>query len=197
MDYFATNDAVFKMLFADDNGNTDLLQALLAATFGVEKSEIKGLKIKNVELSPETVKDKYCRIDINAEINNALIDVEMQMSNDPHFAERLLFYWAKLFVSPLKRGNDYSKLKNCVSIAFLNHNLYKHRDYHSTFEVYDKMHKRAFTDKLQMHIYELHKVPKELILKNNNNELEWLKFLTAKSDEELEMLVTQTQNPDI
>ena len=193
IEYFATNDAVFKMLFEDEDG-LDLLKSLLAATLKTEKKDIGNLKINNSELSPDKATGKFCRLDISAEMNNTLLDIEMQVGNEEYFAERFLFYWCKLYTGTLKRGNKYEKLKKCISIAFLGYKLYGHRDFLSEFTVFDAKHKKAFTDKLKMYVYELPKLPKQLL--ESDSEVLWLKLLNATTEKELDML-TQTQNQDI
>jgi predicted transposase/invertase (TIGR01784 family) len=193
MDYFPTNDIVFKMLFVDD-ANQELLKSLLSATLKINKADIQGLEIQNPEITPENVKDKFCRLDINVKMNNSLVNIEMQVANQEHFEERILYYLSKLYISPLKRGHKYSKLKQSISLAFIDFKLYKHKDYHSAFELFDREHRTTFTNKFELHIYELKKLSKELTA--STDELLWLQFLNAKTDKEIEMLA-QSQNQDI
>ena len=52
-----------------------------------------------------------------------------------------------------------------------------------------------FTDKLSIHIFELPKVPKELI--TGDTKQQWMELIKADSKEALEMVRTSTSSPDI
>lgn len=51
------------------------------------------------------------------------------------------------------------------------------------------------TDKLSIHIFELPKVPKELI--SGDNKQKWMELIKADSEEALEMVRVTTENPAI
>ena len=51
--------------------------------------------------------------------------------NDPDYRDRTLFYWAKLYSSELKSGEDYSELKQTITINIINFNMFEGADYHT------------------------------------------------------------------
>ncbi|MCH5347860.1 MAG: Rpn family recombination-promoting nuclease/putative transposase [Oscillospiraceae bacterium] len=179
-------DIVFKMLFADENNN-DILEALLSAILDIPPNELHNVIVKNPEINPKHIDEKYYRLDLNMTIGNQLVNAEMQSYYDGFFKERAYLYNSKQFSSQLDEGEDYSKLCPCISINFMDYIAFKdHDDYHSKFGVWDVEHNNRLTDKMEIHFFELKKV-KGTPDKNNLKKL-WLQFLKAETKEEFAML---------
>lgn len=129
---------------------------------------------------------KFSRLDLNLKMNGQLVNVEIQVKNDNDYRDRTLFYWANLYTSELKSGEPYGQLKKAISINIINFNMFNGKDYHTEVQATIKETNELFTDKFNIHFFELKKVSKRLN-PNNRREL-WLQFLNAESEEELEML---------
>jgi predicted transposase/invertase (TIGR01784 family) len=195
--YFFTNDVVFKKIFGDEK-NRESLIPFLSAVLEIPKSSMSNIVVKNPEITPENVVDKFCRLDLSLSINNANINVEMQVGKEENFGDRLLLYWAKMYSGTLEKGNDYDELKTCVSLAFVDFDMFpKYRDipqFHYNFTVSEKVLGFALSDKLNAQIVELRKVPDST--NTEDDKLMWLNLLKAKSKEEIDMLA-QTGTAEI
>ena len=70
--------------------------------------------------------DKLGIIDVRATINGKNpIDIEMQILDNHDIEKRILFYWSKLYLKQIDRGDDYNKLNRSISIIFLDYEIEK------------------------------------------------------------------------
>ena len=179
-------DIVFKMLFGNEN-NKDILKAFLSDMLDIPESELHNIRIKNPEIEPTSINEKYYRLDLNLDIGDQLVNIEMQVRSEKYYPDRTLLYWSKLYSSQLEEGEPYSKLCPCISINILDFILFgEHEDVHSEFSVWDVEHNKKLSDKMQIHFFELKKV-KDGIDKSNRKNL-WLQFIKSTKKEEFEML---------
>lgn len=103
-----------------------------------------------------------------------------------------MFYWAKLYSSGLKSGENYKELKQTITINIINFNMFDSADYHTEVAAMIKGTNEVFSDKFSIHFFELKKVGKK---PNPTNRRElWLQFINADSEEEFNML-EQTNVP--
>jgi predicted transposase/invertase (TIGR01784 family) len=126
-------DIVFKMLFGQE-GNEDLLLSLLNAVLQRPTGKhIVEVTLLNPALEREYPLEKGSILDLKArDERGTLYDVEMQCENHKLFAERLLYYWARLYSSQLKEGQIYEKLHPVVSVVFTDFALRKEtKKYHT------------------------------------------------------------------
>ena len=98
------NDIVFQSLFTKNNAK--ITKAFVEALIG---RKVKNIEINNEkELQREKPEDKLGILDLEAEINEEKkIDVEIQLIEKESFAERLLYYYAKLYGNEIKKGKTY------------------------------------------------------------------------------------------
>ena len=81
-----------------------------------------GLKIKRLDYvnSEQTMMIDYeaksIRLDVYAEEKNRVFDVEVQTYDEEDIGKRLRYYQGVIDIDHLKRGDDYSKLKESVII---------------------------------------------------------------------------------
>ena len=47
----------------------------------------------------------------------------MQILNNHDIEKRILFYWSKLYLKQIDRGEDYKKLNRSISIIFLDYEI--------------------------------------------------------------------------
>lgn len=104
--YTSKTDTLFKMLFVR---YPQLLKELVANLLGIPSGSIEQFTIKNPEMPPENLGDKFCRPDINMSVNGQQIDLEVQVSNEGDYPERVMYYWAREFSSSLPAGEGYSE----------------------------------------------------------------------------------------
>ena len=182
-------DIIFKKLFTE---NEDMLHSFVASMLELPPESIKEIKITNTELPPETFSGKFSRLDLSLKVDNRLVNVEIQVKNEPDYRDRTLFYWAKLYSSELKSGEDYGELKQTITINIINFNMFNGDDYHNEVAAMIKGTDEVFSDKFSIHFFELKKVGK-MPNPDNSREL-WLQFINADSEEEFEM-ISQTNVP--
>ncbi len=176
-------DIIFKKIFSE---NDDLLLDFIASILEIPIDSIKKIQIVNTELSPERTESKFSRLDLNMTVDDKLVNVEIQIYNDPDYRDRSLFYWAKLYVSELKSGESYKALKQTITVNIVNFNMFKGSDYHTEIAAIIKGTEEIFSDKFKIHFFELKKVGKNLN-KDNRKKL-WMQFINAESEEDFEMI---------
>lgn len=182
-------DVIFNKIFTE---NKDMLHEFLADVLEIPSESIKDIVITTPELPPETMDGKFSRLDLNLKVDNSLMNVEIQVKGDNDYRDRTLFYWAKLYTSELKSGETYGHLKKTVTINIINFNMFAGNDYHTEVVTAIKGTDQIFSDKFNMHFFELKKVGKK-VNPNNRREL-WMHFLNADSEEDFEIL-KQTNVP--
>lgn len=182
-------DIIFKKIFTE---NEDMLHSFVASMLDIPQESISEIKITNPELPPETLAGKFSRLDLSLKVDDKLVNVEIQVKNDADYRDRTLFYWAKLYSSELKSGEDYSELKQTITINIINFNMFSGNDYHTEVAAMIKGTEEVFSDKFSIHFFELKKVGKKPD-PSNSREL-WLQFINADSEEALDM-ISQTNVP--
>ena len=185
-----TNDYIFKRLFSK-KGNEDILKDLLESILeiAIEKVEV----MQEIELERVDIKDKLGILDIRAIINeNITVDIEMQMVDEKNMIERTLFYWAGLYYTGLKRGQDYKLNNKVITINILMYNIFKKENYHTIATIRDNENNEKITDRLEIHFIEL---PKFLKSKEKGNKKlrQWLEFICNKRKGEVEMAVKENE----
>lgn len=176
-------DVIFKKIFTE---NQDLLHEFIADILEIPSKSITKIQITNPEIPPETVNGKFSRLDLNMKVDNQLVNVEIQVKNYNDYKERALFYWAKLFTSELKSGENYRELKKTITINIINFNMFDNNNYHTEVVSVIKDTNEIFSDKFNIHFFELKKVNKK-VNPNNRREM-WLQFIKADKEEDFEMI---------
>ncbi|MCL2365512.1 MAG: Rpn family recombination-promoting nuclease/putative transposase [Oscillospiraceae bacterium] len=179
--YTLKMDTLFKMLFAKYQ---DLLKRLVADLLDIKYEDITHFKITNPEISPEELGKKFCRLDINMEINDQKVDLEVQVADEGNYPERSLYYWAREFSTGINEGEDYRALPRTIIISILGYNQFPDTArYHREFQCLEVTTHEALTDKQSLHFYELKKLP-PLKPTDNTKDL-WLKLFNAETEEDL------------
>ena len=120
--YTFKTDTLFKMLFVK---HTDLLKQLVSELLAIPLESIGEFHITNPEMPPESLGDKFCRLDINMTVNGQRVDLEIQVKNEGDYSERVLFNWARVYSTALPAGGDYIDLPRTVIISILNFKLFE------------------------------------------------------------------------
>ena len=182
LEYKFTYDLLFKMIFTK---HVKLLKSLVATLIDISPDSIEQFQIRNPEIPPETLEDKFCRLDINMMVNGQLVDLEVQVDNEGDFPERSLYYWAREYSSALKSGGIYSDLPKAIVVSIVNFTMFADYDgFHSEFNALEVKRHTQLTDKFCLHYFELPKLPVENLSKADRLGL-WLALFKAKTQEDL------------
>ena len=178
--YTFKTDTLFKMLFVK---HTDLLKQLVSELLAIQLESIGEFHITNPEMPPESLGDKFCRLDINMMVNGQRVDLEIQVKNEGDYPERVLFNWARVYSTSLPAGGDYIDLPRTVIISILNFKLFECEEYYSEFQVLEMVRHTPLTDKMGLYFFELGKLPEEVRV--DDKRLLWLMLFRAETEEDL------------
>ncbi len=180
------NDYVFKRIFGYKE-NASITKAFLE---DVIDEEIKSIEIiQDAVLEKEILSDKIGILDIKAILNNnTYADIEMQILKDKNIIQRLLFYWSKMYISNIKKGDTYQKLKKTIVILIADFKFDELKEINECCSKWnikeDKKGKIILTNIFEIYIIELpksKKCPEEKLTK-------WAKFFQNPDEMgELEM----------
>ena len=181
----ALNDCFVRYFFTDKGGEKVLLDFINAVMISANMKTFKSVEILNPFNLKKHYNDKETIVDVKCITKNGtVVIIEVQLSGNSRFPERILYYWSANYSKLLKKGEEYEDLTPVISINLLNFNLNKNdKNVHSCYMIYDTKNKRLLTDHLQIHIIELKKFKfKDNDLKKDLNY--WLGFFTTKDMEE-------------
>lgn len=155
----------------------------------IEPRDIRKTRIMNTELRKTHADDKQGILDVRLSLNDDTeIDIEIQISEVKVWAERALFYISKMYTGQIKKGEKYDVFKKCISISILDFNLFKDEpEFYSVFHIREDTSGILYTDKMEFHVIELPKLPREL-KEESDDILLWAKFINAERKEEFDML---------
>lgn len=183
LQYTFKTDTLFKMLFVR---NQDLLWKLVAVLLRIPLESIQELVVRNPEIAPEMLGEKFCRLDINMVVNGQCIDLEVQVANEGDYPERVMYYWAREFSSSLATGESYSTLPRTIVISIIDFSLFNCTEYYSFFQALEVTRHTLLSDKMGFQFFELTKLPGEIDEKDSL--LLWLSLFKANTEEELEKI---------
>ena len=127
-------DFAFKEIMMNDNARIGFLSAILK----IDVKDIKKTQILNTNLRKMHEDDKQGILDVRILLNNNTeIDIEIQLAELKVWADRSLFYLAKMYTEQIQQGQDYTVFKKCVSISILNFTLLEDTDeFYSCFHLF-------------------------------------------------------------
>lgn len=178
-------DFAFKEIMMDEQARIGFLSAILK----LNPEDIQDTKILNTNLRKLHEDEKLGILDVRILMNNNTeIDIEIQLAAMNIWADRALFYLAKMYTEQISAGEDYTLFKKCVSISILDFKLFEQEpEFYSCFHIREDSRNFLYTDKMEFHVLELPKLPKEL--KEDSSDIElWGKFINAERKEEFVML---------
>ncbi len=178
--YTLKNDVLFKMVFVQYPA---LLQRLVAELLAIRPESIKDFAIRNPEMPPEVIGDKFCRLDINMMVDGQRVDLEVQVADEGDYPERSLYYWAREYSTALGQGGDYAALPRTIVISIVAFPLFDCAEFHSEFKLLEVTRHTPLTDKQVLHYFELPKLPEVV---NADDELKlWLALFKAETEEDI------------
>ena len=178
-------DFAFKQIMTDEKARIGFLAAILK----IKPEDIKETQLLNTDLKKVHEDDKQGILDVRILMNDDTeADIEIQLSELKVWADRALFYLSKIYADQISTGQNYSVFKKCVSISILNFNLFRgETEFYSCFHIREDTRNFVYTDKMEFHVLELPKLPRELKEDCSNIEL-WARFINAERKEEFDML---------
>ena len=192
-------DFMFKKMFSLPDSK-DMLCDFLSSYIDLADGELKDVKLidKEMKRSPD---DKDSILDLRIEVgtpDNKLteIDVEVQLRNQISFGDRASYYLAKMYSDQLSEGDSYLKLHRCVSLCIVNFSLFDDEEYFRRMLMRDERG-NVLTDKFELDCVEISKIRKLQLTPDIDRKLQWAKLFAAKSEEELNMITAQVENPAI
>jgi len=178
-------DFAFKEIMVDDMAR----KGFVSATLKIDPKKIRKTILLNTNLRRIHKDDKQGILDVRIEMDDDTeIDTEIQLTAMLIWPDRVVFYLAKMISDQLQPGEEYSKMKRYISISILDFNLFKERkEYYSRFQLLETTEHFPLTEKVDFHIIELPKLPKDL-KEDSDPLLLWSKFIAAEKKEEFDML---------
>lgn len=175
-------DYAFHELFSHEG----IRKQFISDVTGIPLEKIKSVRLDNPFLWKRYRMQKQGILDVAVILNDdTRIDIELQIQMQKYWAKRNLFYLAKLYTDDLRIGEDYRRLRKCITISILDFQLIEGEEYHNIYTLRDKKG-REFTDLFEVHIIELNKK-----LKGSEAVNDWIRLFNAESMEDLEMIKTQ------
>ena len=181
------SNTVFQLLFGDPR-NIELLADFLKAVMNTQDDEYRDITIVNPYLTREYPDKKFGIVDLRVTTRSGQI-IHVEIQRDRFFAmrNRVVFYNSSLITGQIGEGDEYGGLKRAVSIVITNHELIAASPlYHHRFTLYDRNAAVEFTDLFEIRTLELPKLPE----KPDVYLWHWLRFFSAETKEELEMVAT-------
>lgn len=183
-------DFAFKEIMENEQARVGFLSAVLK----IRPEDIKETRLLNTNLRKGHKDDKQGILDVRILMNDDTeTDIEIQLAELKVWEERALFYLAKMYTEQISAGQDYHVFKKCVSISILDFELFREEtEFYSCFHIREDSRGFLFTEKMELHVIELPKLPKEL--KEDCGSLElWARFINAEREEEFDMLAQRNQ----
>lgn len=177
-------DFVVKELFAHEK----VRKQFLSDALGIPIDMIRAVRLANPFLRRRLWRQKQGILDIALVLNDDnKIDIEMQVHMQKHWVRRDLYYLARMYTDDLMIGENYGKLRRCISISLLDFKLFPNdTEYHHIYRLRDEMGKEL-TNLWEIHIVELGKTL------TGDAVDDWIRLLNAKSQEEVDMLIIKNE----
>lgn len=184
-----TVDICFKNLME----NPKVRKGFIAALMGKKPEEIEHSELLPTILSKNNKSDKLGILDVRVRLKDGTqLDLEMQVQNYAYWDERALFYLGKMFTDQIGEGEDYDRLKKCIHVSILDFIRYPDDDIcYRTFHLRDDKTGKLYSDKFEIQVLELRKLPKEI--ETEDDIILWMKFLSGKSQEEFENMAKNNE----
>ncbi len=188
------NDIVFQSLFTQKNEKItkNFISAIMEEK--ITKIQINTEK----ELYRERPEEKLGILDLEAEINNKeKVDIEIQLIDRKNLVERILYYFSKLYISTIKKGQDYLSAQKVVIIAIIDYELdltKEIKDMETIWDIRERKNKKLMlTDKLELRIIELSKAKEEYMKNKTSKKVQWMIFINNPNEVEVQEIMKENK----
>ena len=181
-------DFAFKELMRNDFVRIGFLSAVL----GIEDVSIKKTTLMNTNLPKQHENEKQGILDVRLTMNdNTEINIEIQLWYMSAWANRSIFYVARMITEQTEINKKYSNIKKCVGISILDFEYIRQcNKFHTVYHFREDAENLMYTDIMEIHVVELPKLPS---LNDGTSLYDWVKFIKAETREEFEMLAKQSK----
>lgn len=187
------NDMVFQEVFGKQKNS--LITGHLI-------SLIIGREIYNVDLDANKRmlgnrrNSKTGRLDVRAKFNDGEdCNIELQVVPYEYMPKRMLEYWAVMYGNKINSGDDYSVLRQSISILIADYKLDELKDieeYHTVWNLREQTHpNKIITKDIELHILEIPKIKEDEVLKDEL--AQWLKFIENPGNREVEKFMSENK----
>ena len=188
------NDVAFKFIFGKEERKQITIDFLNTVLHKSLANEIRDISFRQTEMIPDSDDAKLSRLDIACELDTGeLVDVEVQVINYNNMQRRTLFYWARLYLLSLTRGEGYNILRPAITINLLAFELLPQEEPVAMYSIYNIENGDRLNNDMELHFIELPKyikAPHKTIRESSKME-RWLAYfanrLTSEEKEELAM----------
>ena len=172
--------------FAELMKNDKVRKGFIAALLGVSPEEVEDTMMLPAALGGNWPDDKLGILDVHVLLaDGTRMNMEMQVKYFECWDERVLFYMGRMFAGQIKKGEPYEKLQKCIHVSILDFVHFPHDDQcYRTIHFRDDKTGNVYSDKMEIQILELKKLPKEV--RTGEDVILWMKFFSGKSREEFE-----------
>jgi len=185
-----TYDPLFKGIFISP-GDYELLASLLSSALKLD-IEADGIVVENSEVVKENVLDKGVRLDMRVTLKDrSIINVEMQIDNKYNMVKRSIYNVSRIIAGQVKISEDYEKICPVIAINILDFNYIKSSNkFHNRYRMKNTEDGSEMPDAqiFEINFVELPKLPKDL---GSDRFVWWMKFLSAKTEEDLKMVIAK------
>jgi predicted transposase/invertase (TIGR01784 family) len=186
------SDLLFKKIFSDQH-NTDLLVDLLRSVVDLPDADWTRLALPDTHTLADWADDKTAVLDVKVTTaTGRVVDIEIQLCPTPDLPQRLVFYSASMVTSQMVRGAAYDTIHQTICILLADFVMFDDPHRHHRFVYHDPDHHLTLTDLTMIHTLEL---PKLTEVDDGTVEWQWLRFIAARTPEEMTMAATS--NPQV
>ena len=183
-------DRLFRRLFGDER-DVPVLVTLLDALLDLPAEDLTEITLDPTHLAAQTAKEKEAVVDVLVRTGTGRrVDIEIQLANVPNLPERVACYKSRMLAGQEIRGQEYSQLRQVILVMITDFRLFPDEHLHHRFSMWDREHDVGLTDLEEVHVFELPKLPTE---PDGTAQWDWLKFISVRTEEELDM--TPTTDP--
>jgi len=188
-------DRVFKALLLDNDGDYTFLASFLTAVLAREILPGNIISASSTELPTRHGDDKVIRLDIRARLmDGTIVNVEMQVGRDYSMGPRSVYQVSRLLAGSIDQSQEPEEIYPVIAINILDFDYIADGDgdgYHNCYRLKNVVTGAEMpgANILEVHYIELTRFPKNA--GNSIVEL-WLKFITAKKQEDLEMITQES-----
>ena len=188
-------DIVFHSLFRV--GNEEITKAIIEA---VTKEKIESINLNtDRHLIGKYPNEKMGILDLKAILNNGTIcNIEIQLADNKDTAERFLYYWSKIYLGQLVKGEEYKKINKVIGIIILDYEFERTKEIESISTKWKVKEVQTgkeleLTDVLELYILEIPKARKILEKEIDNELAQWMAFLDDPNKEEVSKIMENNQ----
>jgi predicted transposase/invertase (TIGR01784 family) len=151
-------DFMFKQLFGHSSRKSITIAFLNDLLHRQGDDRIVDVHYENTELIKDELKGKTSRLDVLVYTSSGeRINVEIQLINQHDMPNRTLYYWAKLYSSSIRAGQNYSQLTPTIMISILNYPLFPHEtdSFHNIFHLTEDNENFLWSPQIEFHSIDL------------------------------------------